>query len=214
MAFWREGAHTRWNFGSVPKPKRFTPYQTHDQNGRIRRHPRSVVESCIRLANEHGIKHASQMTGVKVTTVKSWVRLRFLPKTGPMRFENVMLLVRHAARINRQKFIDDPVRSLWQAAKERGLNWNTVKLYLYMEAFPTIPGFKLYANLIVNKAAEEYGSGVRNYGHALGLPHKNIPPYRFRNKGDPSRNGKSSVPPQKHRKFLIELREDSPMPRR
>jgi hypothetical protein len=89
-----------------------------------------------------------------------------------------------------------------------------VKLYLYFQAMPTVPGFPLYADRITNEKAELYGRGLRNYSAVLGVDFPRIPAEVQPPKSDQSKTAPRVVPRQKGRRFFPEGQVTSLLPSR
>jgi hypothetical protein len=182
--------------------------------GRIRSHPRETVRMALQLTYKFGWMKAAAITEVPFATVKYWYQRRFLPKTGPYTFEKMLELIRDARReylITRFK----PITCVQHAIDRTGtMRWRTVKQYLYLQAMPTVPGFPLYADRMVNDKAELYGRGERKFSAVLGVepPDKNSAP------AGPESHTKQTVPKvaprQKGRRFLVELSATGRLPQR
>jgi len=181
--------------------------------GRIRHHPPETVRLALHLTYKFGLKKASTITEVPYATVQYWFQRRFLPKTGPYRFEKMMGLIYDARReyqITRFK----PLTCLIHACDRKGMRWRTVRQYLYLQAMPTVPGFPLYADRMVNDKAELYGRGERKFSAVLGVE----PPDNASAPADPEsrtkQTGPTTKPPQKGRRFLVELQATGRLPHR
>lgn len=184
------------------------------KNGRIRRHPNDVVLNAIRLCATHSTAVTAEITGVKYFTIRTWNEKRFLPATGPYRYESVMQVIRVARTIYLQSHYS-PVTCVVHALRRfPKLRWVKFKQYLYFEAMPTIPGFPLYADRKVNAAAELYGLGRRRYGHVLGIDHPRIPAEVPKGSKHSSQSGRASAPVQKGRRFLVEVAVSRKIPTR
>lgn len=189
-------------------PKRFRK-----RGGARKMWPVKTTLDAIRMYNRtRSICTVSDELGVPYFTVKHWVRQRFLPKTGPYRFERMMALVAVARNLYLVSS-RDPVGCIYHALNRfPEMRWRAIKVYLYLEAMPTIPGFPLYADRKVNLAAERYGLGLRRYGHALGIEHPDIPAEAHPSDTPATQTAPASKPRQKGRTFLVEGRVTSLIP--
>jgi len=179
------------------------------------KHPPQTVIQAIRLANQVGYTKAAQILGLKNKTVKSWHKLRFLPKTGKYTFDQMMRLVRLARNlylINQKALPMKCLKDATDAIPE--MKWSSVKVFLVFEAMPTVPGFPLYADRMVNQKAEDYGSGLRKYSSVLGVDAPGNPPVVVDPVSRKEQTGQRIAPRQLGRRFAVESRVTSLIPRR
>jgi hypothetical protein len=182
--------------------------------GKIWRHPNATVISAIRLAEEIGQRKAASQLKIPYKTVETWCRLRFLPKTGKHTFPKMLQLVTLARRYYRVSKLGPITCLKWAVARTPDLKWGSVKVFLYFQAMPTLPGFPLYADPIANEKAELYGRGLRSFSAVLGVE----PPDTGREcESRPvvqGRNGRPVVPRQKGRTFFPEGQVSTLLPSR
>lgn len=186
-------------FRPTDQPKR-------KENGRIRRHDNALVIRVLHLCDDHyhSYKEVAKIVGLPRWTVVSWYRRRFLPKTGKYTFERMMHLVMIARRFYLVSKVD-PMKCLkWATDREANMVWPQVRIYVYAQAMPTLPGFPLYADRIVNQKAELYGLGRRRYSAVCGVDPPRIPAEVEAVASDPKQTVRSTVPRQKGRKFVVE----------
>lgn len=191
-----------------------TPDERH-RSGRMRRYPVSVVLSALRIVYDIGAKKTGEVLGISPLIVEEWRRKRFLPKTGRYTFPKMLALVTLARRYYLCSRIAPVTALKWAVARTPSMNWITVKIYLYFEAMPTVPGYPLYADRVANEKAERYGLGLRNYGSVFGVDHPHIPaevrpsPQASRSRSEPQRQTR-----QLGRKFVREGQATSLLPSR
>ena len=195
-----------YSYGTGLKSPKFS-------TGRVRHHPPETVIQALHLTYKFGLKKAATITGVPYATVQYWFQRRFLPKTGPYRFEKMMGLIYDARReylITRFK----PLTCVIHACDRQEMRWRTVRQYLYLQAMPTVPGFPLYADRMVNDKAELYGRGERKFSAVLGVEPPNSESEPVGPEGHKKQTAPATKPPQKGRTFLVELRATGRLPHR
>ena len=139
--------------------------------------------------------------------------MRFLPKTGRFSFERVLPVIAKARTLYLATRLA-PVTCLLKAIDSVGMSRSSWKVYLFAQALPTLPGYPLYADRLVNEKAERYGQGLRRYGAVMGVDHPNIPAEVERPRSDPARIAPSSKPAQIGRTFVRELQVKTLIPSR
>jgi len=196
-----------FNYGTDFKP-------SHWRNGVIRQHPQDTVIRTLRLCYKYGIRKAAMIEGLSFNTVDYWFRRRFLPKTGRYTFEKMLLLVTNArAEYTRTRF--KPMSVLQHVTnRTEGMRWRAVKQYVYLQAMPTVPGFPLYADRMVNDKAELYGRGERKFSAVLGVEPPDTPAESGDLQSRTTQTGRAIAPRQKGRRFLVELQATTHLPPR
>jgi len=193
---------------------RFHPKRSRGElRSRVRAYPPMLIRRAIEMSYKMGVAETAELMGVKETTIHQWKFKRFLPKAGRYCFAEWMDCMRLAKGIYAASRTN-PVKCVQIAAARKGMNWNSVKVYIYFQAVPTVVGFSLYADRIVNLKAEQYGLGLRRYAAVLGVDHPDIeaeihPPTSLE-----SPTGKRSVPRQLGRRYVVELQVTSLIPAR
>lgn len=137
--------------------------------GTCARHSRDLIRlEVVRLKKSGKNRNRiAKILGIPQTTVQNWLEQTTLPikPTSPYTFAKMLACVTLAKHLYRQKFDADPKRCLWEAIRRTPtMKRSSVKVYLSLEAVPTLPGFPLYADQAVQARCEALGRGERKRG--------------------------------------------------
>lgn len=205
--FCDSGAMRYHSYGTGIKPAKLN-------SGRIRRHDNDLVIRTLKLCYEIGTTKAAKAGGISYGTAYSWFRRRFLPKTGSYTFSQMIKLITLARRYYLVSKCNPLTCLRWAVDRMPKMTWREVRQYLYLQAMPTLPGFPLYADRMVNEKAERYGLGHRRYSAVLGVEPPHTPAEVSPVGGDPKRTGPRSAPRQKGRRFVVEGQVTTRLPPR
>lgn len=184
------------------------------RSGRIRKHPPDLVIRVLQMiAAGQSHLEVAKIVGVNPVSAKNWYRMRFLPKTGQFSFKRVLPVIAKARTLYLATR-SAPVTCLLNAVNSVGMSRSSWKVYLFAQALPTLPGYPLYADRLVNEKAERYGQGLRRYGAVMGVDHPDIRAEVEPPRSDSSRTAPVAKPPQIGRVFVRELQVTTPMPSR
>ena len=142
-----------------------------------RRYGAWELKQAVQLSREHGIRRASEMTGVPYGTIHSTRYRSAIPKAGKNCLKNCLKALQLARTLHRSKLrtskgeLMAPIQCLFAALSKLGMSVASAMVFLTYESFPALPGFVIYADPTVQAWAEKIAAG-RVVGSRLYVPPK------------------------------------------